>query len=89
MLRDGEVVTVDGTAGEVREGRIDVAGTPTSAAAVTVAASPTAAPAAETTATRLYVNLAIADHAEEVAALPVDGVGLLRAEFMITDALGG
>ena len=30
----------------------------------------------------------IADHAEEVAALPVDGVGLLRAEFMITDAAG-
>jgi phosphoenolpyruvate synthase/pyruvate phosphate dikinase len=36
----------------------------------------------------LYVNLAIAERADEVAALPVDGVGLLRAEFMITDALG-
>ena len=35
------------------------------------------------------MNLAIADQAERVAALPVDGVGLLRAEFMITDALGG
>jgi pyruvate, water dikinase len=43
----------------------------------------------EPLATRLYVNLAIAEHAEEVAALPVDGVGLLRAEFMVTDALGG
>jgi pyruvate,water dikinase len=53
-----------------------------------VAAPPPPA-AAEPTATLLYVNLAIADHAEEVAALPVDGVGLLRAEFMITDALGG
>jgi pyruvate,water dikinase len=41
------------------------------------------------TATRLYVNLALADHAEEVAARDVDGVGLLRAEFMVTDALGG
>ena len=40
-------------------------------------------------ATRLYVNLAFAEHAEEVAALAVDGVGLLRAEFMVTDALGG
>jgi pyruvate,water dikinase len=39
--------------------------------------------------TRLYVNLAIADRAEEVSALPVDGVGLLRAEFMIADALEG
>ena len=35
------------------------------------------------------MNLAFAEHAEEVAALPVDGVGLLRAEFMVTDALGG
>jgi pyruvate, water dikinase len=29
------------------------------------------------------------ESAEEVAALPVDGVGLLRAEFMVTDALKG
>jgi pyruvate,water dikinase len=40
-------------------------------------------------ATKIYVNLAFAEHADEVAALPVDGVGLLRAEFMVTDALGG
>ena len=40
-------------------------------------------------ATQLYVNLAFADRAEEVAAMPVDGVGLLRAEFLLTDALGG
>jgi pyruvate,water dikinase len=31
----------------------------------------------------------MADAAEDAAALPVDGVGLLRAEFMITDALEG
>ncbi|THJ37711.1 putative PEP-binding protein, partial [Candidatus Frankia alpina] len=41
------------------------------------------------TATRLYVNLAIAERAEQVVALPVDGVGLLRAEFLLTEALGG
>jgi len=35
------------------------------------------------------VNLAVAEHAEEVAALDVDGVGLLRAEFMVADALAG
>jgi pyruvate,water dikinase len=46
-------------------------------------------PSVEPLATRIYVNLAMADHAEEVAARPVDGVGLLRAEFMLTDALGG
>jgi pyruvate,water dikinase len=43
----------------------------------------------ETIGTRLYVNLAVAEHAESVAALDVDGVGLLRAEFMVADALQG
>ncbi len=43
----------------------------------------------EPTATALYVNLATPEAAESVAASDVDGVGLLRAEFMITGALGG
>ena len=86
VLRDGEIVTVDGARGVVREGREATAPATTAPAAATAGA--TAAPV-ETTGTLLYVNLAIADHAEEVAALPVDGVGLLRAEFMITDALAG
>jgi pyruvate,water dikinase len=81
-LRDGEVVTVDGRQGIVLEGDV------TTAPRIEVA-SPVAQPIATPLATRLYVNLAIADRAEEVAALPIDGVGLLRAEFMITDALGG
>ena len=87
VLRDGEIVTVDATAGEVREGRPPAQ--PGGTAAVPATAAPPPPPVAETTATLLYVNLAIADHAEEVAAQPVDGVGLLRAEFMITDALDG
>jgi pyruvate,water dikinase len=84
-LPTGQVVTVDGSRGEVRAGAA-----PAERAGAT-AARPTA-PAAtvvEPLATRLYVNLAVADHAAEVAEQPVDGVGLLRAEFMITDALGG
>ena len=90
VLRDGEIVTVDGTAGEVREGTASAAAGAATVAAMPAAAAPTPAPSApETTATLLYVNLAIAEHAEEVAAMPVDGVGLLRAEFMITDALEG
>lgn len=35
------------------------------------------------TATHLYVNLAEPDRANEIAKLNVDGVGLLRAEFML------
>jgi pyruvate,water dikinase len=91
VLRDGEIVTVDGARGIVVAGETPAAAAVAPAARGEVAAvTPVAAPpAAETTGTLLYVNLAIADHAEEVAAMPVDGVGLLRAEFMITDALGG
>lgn len=86
-LQDGQLVTVDGNSGRVLDGRV----TPELAAA----AQPTAAPVAratgvaETTATAVYVNLATPDAAERTAALDVDGVGLLRAEFMITEALGG
>ncbi len=90
VLRDGEIVTVDGAKGVVLAGAAPAAPaavTPVGGPIVVAPAAPP--PAAETTGTLLYANLAIADHAEEVAAMPVDGVGLLRAEFMITDALGG
>lgn len=43
----------------------------------------------EQLATRVYLNLSMADHAQDAAALQSDGVGLLRAEFMVSDALGG
>ena len=85
-LRNGEIVTVDGAQGVVFEGdQVQVATTKS----VKVAAAREALPAPLPIATRLYVNLAFAEHAEETAALGVDGVGLLRAEFMVTDALSG
>jgi pyruvate,water dikinase len=86
VLRDGELVTVDGAQGTVTEGAV--------APSVTVSA-PAADPQQTglngpgALATKIYANLAFAEHAEEVAAMPVDGVGLLRAEFMVTDALKG
>jgi pyruvate,water dikinase len=85
VLRDGEVVTVDGTKGVVLAGA-------RATTAATVSSQAEREPVAETPepiATRLYVNLAIADLAERVARQPVDGVGLLRAEFMVTEALDG
>ena len=81
-LRDGELVTVDGRAGVVLEGAVaEAAGRAPASAGIS---HPT-----EALATRLYVNLAVAEHAEQVAAQDVDGVGLLRAEFMVADALKG
>jgi pyruvate,water dikinase len=82
VLRDGELITVDGATGKVFAGRI-------SSAARTAPRVAAAAPSIETLGTKVYVNLALPEHAEDVAALPVDGVGLLRAEFMVTDALNG
>ena len=83
VLRDGEVVTVDGARGLVTEGAV-VAPT-----AAPVPAAPAAPAAPVPLATRMYLNLAFAEHAEEAAELPADGVGLLRAEFMVTEALHG
>jgi pyruvate,water dikinase len=86
VLRDGELVTVDGAKGIVSEGDRAPSVTPTAPARP---GSPNAPQPVEPLATKLYVNLAVADRAERVAALPVDGVGLLRAEFLLTEALGG
>lgn len=82
-LTDGMVVTVDGTHGRVLTGRTNVGGAKTSPAAVTAVT----AGASEVTGTKIYVNILLADTADEVAATDVDGVGLLRAETMLTDAL--
>ncbi len=86
VLRDGELVTVDGAQGTVTEGAVAAASVGVAAPAAPAQSGP-AGPGA--LATKIYVNLAFSEHAEEVAALPVDGVGLLRAEFMVTDALKG
>ncbi|KAA0919245.1 phosphoenolpyruvate synthase [Dietzia sp. ANT_WB102] len=83
-LVDGDIVTVDGDIGEVRLGAdpspIHV---PHTRPAGVASAGP------ETTATKIYVNLATVDRAAEVAATDVDGGGLLRAEFLLTEALSG
>jgi pyruvate, water dikinase len=88
VLRTGARVTIDGARGLVLEGEQPAAASDAAAQAPTVAAGP-AVPTAAVTATRLYVNLGDPARLEEVAALPVDGVGLLRAEFLILETLAG
>lgn len=85
-LVDGQLVTVDAASGQVFDGALPAppaADRPVDGATARFGSAP--APLA----TRIYVNLAVADRAVEVAALPVDGVGLLRGEFLVTQALGG
>jgi len=83
LLRTGMRVTVNARDGTVIEG--ETAAAPNAAAPAPPAAA-TAAPII--TATRIYVNLGEPELAESVAARGVDGVGLLRAEFMLLSALG-
>ncbi len=81
-LRDGEIVTVDATNGVVLEG----------ARVERPAAAPpagTAAPARPVTGTQILVNLSEPSQVQHAAALDADGVGLLRAELMVLEALQG
>jgi pyruvate,water dikinase len=91
-LHDGDVVTVSGadgtvTLGEPTPGNAAVAPAAPAARAARVESSDAGVARGPVTATRLYVNLAEPELAEEIAARDVDGVGLLRAEFIMLDAL--
>ena len=84
-LRDAELVTVDATHGVILPGMA-----PSGDGAVAHAFAPlarTATPPA--TGTKLLVNLSEPSQVERAAALEVEGVGLLRAELMVIEALDG
>jgi len=78
-LKDGQEITVDGSIGEVYAGKV---AEPTKAAPAIISQERIK------TKTKVYVNLAEPELAEAIAARHVDGVGLLRAEFMIAQ-IGG
>jgi pyruvate,water dikinase len=77
-LSDGDKITVDGAKGLVFMGATVIKEEPAYAKA-------TARRRRVRTATRVYVNLGEPDRVREIAKRHVDGVGLLRAEFMIAN----
>jgi pyruvate,water dikinase len=84
-LRDGEIVTVDATRGVVLEGA-RASRAPEAVAAERPASSGAVSPV---TATQILVNLSEPSQVQRVKDLPVDGVGLVRAEMMVLEALAG
>ena len=74
-LSNGQVVTVDGSHGKVYEGKVT--------RRIKTTAVSDMLREAIVTKTRVYVNLAQPELAEKVAAHNIDGVGLLRAEFIV------
>jgi len=87
VLRDGMVVTVDGTRGVVYKGRV-------------VEEAKEEKPAGEAlpaeilmevypvTATKIYMNLGHPDEIRKYRNLPFDGIGLMRIEFIISSVIG-
>ncbi len=78
VLKNSMMVTVNGQMGIVYEG-VDQkkAGVEVIAAVQTAIATPI-------TATKIMVNVGVPQKAEEYAKLPVQGVGLMRIEFLFT-----
>lgn len=74
VLKDGQEITVDGSHGRIYQGKVEGAKVSLRSASMRRRFR---------TKTRVYVNLAQPDLADRVAARDVDGVGLLRAEFII------
>jgi len=74
LLKNGEVITVDGSEGFIYEGDITM----------TVKAERLDT-SDLVTATKIYLNLGEPQLAVEMAQRNVDGIGLLRAEFMIAN----
>jgi pyruvate,water dikinase len=82
VLKNKEVVTVNGSEGKVYKGSIKTPNPklqiPNNVPNIKIQNSKELK-----TATKVYVNLAEPDKAKEIAARNCDGVGLLRAEFML------
>jgi pyruvate,water dikinase len=77
LLKDGMVISINGTTGEVYKGTVAIG-----KASVVKKATPVEH---QQTATKVYVNLAEPSRAPAVSKMNADGVGLLRAEFMIAE----
>lgn len=74
-LKSGDIVTLDGATGKVWKGNL----------IQNIAPEIKHVSKIIKTATKLYVNLGEPELASEISKRPVDGVGLLRAEFMIAN----
>lgn len=81
IIPKGFVITVNGAKGEIYKGALSAS----EKSQIEATIQENKPRVNLKTATKIYVNLASPGRAAEVAKLNVDGVGLLRAEFMIAD----
>lgn len=83
VLRDDQLVTVDGSRGVVYSGRVveEKAEKPTVPAGLPAELLVNLYPV---TATKIYMNLGQPDEIDRYKDLPFDGIGLMRIEFIIS-----
>lgn len=85
-LKDGDIITVDGTTGTVYLGEIKKnAAAASHPESVSTGAFKEYVPI---TGTKVMVNMSMPAKADEIAQLPCDGVGLMRSEFLFTNYVG-
>ncbi|MGB9637425.1 MAG: phosphoenolpyruvate synthase, partial [Microgenomates group bacterium] len=82
ILKNGQMITVHGGAGKVYQGGLNLKSKKIESVGILAEKEEIFL---FKTATKLYVNLADWSIAKEVSQKNVDGVGLLRAEFMMAD----
>jgi len=86
LLKQGQIISVDGARGLVYKGQVKEKASPEEVVPQKQVGSGLAiTEEIPITGTKVYVNLGEPHLAEEIAKQPVDGVGLLRAEFMIAN----
>ena len=83
VLKDGDIITVDGTTGTVYKGAIKKKSEGSEQTVGTVSAE-----FVPITGTKVMVNMSMPAKADEIAKLPSDGVGLMRSEFLFTNYIG-
>lgn len=83
LLKNNQLITVDGKAGKIYKGALDKGVLEEIKKETPIMVSPGGT--AVKTATKIYVNLAEPERAVEIGRKRVDGVGLLRAEFMVAE----
>ncbi|MCL5004313.1 MAG: phosphoenolpyruvate synthase [Patescibacteria group bacterium] len=90
ILKEGESVTVDGAQGKIYEGKVSLSSTSSreTGSVLSLGGAEDKNPEKSgriKTATKVYVNLADPDMAKTICEKHVDGVGLLRAEFIMAN----
>ena len=83
ILKNGMLITVDGTTGTVYKGEIKSKKSETEVSRQIIMSE-----SVPVTGTGIFVNMSMPAKAEETAALPCDGVGLMRSEFLFTNYIG-